>query len=101
MTSVLELKDQRRQYKQPTIDYLNAIEDDSEPEESVKYFKPTKSDYYDPFSFQSTQRSPTIEKYLKYKGSQRNGQFSNRLDSRISVQVGNVVFDELNKSQSI
>ena len=55
-----------------------------------KYFKPKKSSYYDPFSFQSTERSPTVEKYLKYKNSQKNKNiYSNRLDSRFSIQVDN------------
>ena len=64
----------------------NEIEQTSEK----KYFKAKKSSYYDPFSFQSTERSPTVEKYLKYKKSQQNKNiYSNRLDSRFSIQVDN------------
>ena len=66
----------------------NEIEQTSEK----KYFKAKKSSYYDPFSFQSTERSPTVEKYLKYKKSQQNKNiYSNRLDSRFSIQVDNIL----------
>ena len=53
-----------------------------------KYFQTKKRNYYDPFSFQSTERSPAVEKYLQYKRQQQqqqNSVYSNRLDSRFSV----------------
>ena len=73
--------DKRREYLN------NNFVEDNEPT-TKKYFKKTNKDYYDPFSFQSTQRSPAVEKYLQYKASQHNDNvYSNRLDSRLSIQV--------------
>ena len=72
--------------------YDNRRNEIKQSSDKKKYFKPKKSSYYDPFSFQSTERSPTVEKYLKYKNSQKNKNiYSNRLDSRFSIQVGNKI----------
>ena len=74
----------RRPTQRPSYDVSR---NEIQKAQNKKYFKPKKSSYYDPFSFQSTVRSPTIEKYLKYKNSQKNNIYSNRLDSRFSIQV--------------
>ena len=76
----------RYQQKRPPMTQYEAekrTDMDSMTSASSKYFK-TNKNLYDPFSFQSTERSPAVEKYLEYKSPQ-NTIFSNRLDSRFSV----------------
>ena len=56
----------------------------SESSSTLKYFK-NQNKFYDPFSFQSREKSSTNK--FKQHQSNKNSIYANRLDSRFSIQV--------------
>ena len=70
----------------------------SETLSSTNYFEPN-TNFYDPFSYQSTETRAILEQYTTRRPFKKNSIYSNRLDSRFSVQVSDLLFRVIIRSK--